>query len=258
MYEDIRKPTMLKHVPMVFIRALPVIYYYGKFAKEQIPDKARSLFATHLEYLVTALRMVGEQLKNSDFIQLADGFKQCELKPIPELLGEVETQTLRLSELCTANPNEIQNVVKTLRESILNWYLENVNRLSVLVTDIQSKSAATDKIISQLKNFCYYNVEQTLADSLEYPKKLVDHDFILFTSIDSPKIHELVQSLKAYRKPGLALAQVKKGEEIDNQIIRHGAQLMRNNFQVLFKVFTPIRLFTTVDKIYMHHQLTGN
>ena len=74
---------------------------------------------------------------------------------------------------------------------------------------------------------------------------------VLFYSIASPEIHNQVRSLETFHKPGLALAKIEGNGSPDKEIIRHGAQLMKMGFCVLFKMFTPLRLFTTIDKTFI-------
>ena len=50
------------------------------------------------------------------------------------------------------------------------------------------------------------------------------------------------------------MAVLKKDKKFDQQTLRNGAWLERKGHEVLYKIFTPLRLFTTVDKIYMKFQ----
>jgi hypothetical protein len=84
---------------------------------------------------------------------------------------------------------------------------------------------------------------------------MLDSDVVLFCSTASPNIHHQVKSLQNFKKPGLAIVQMEKDVAEDKEAIRHGSQLMKTGFPVLIKMFTPLRLFTTIDKIYLLHQL---
>ena len=76
MYDDIRKPNLLKNIPLVFIRALPSMYYFSKFSNSNIPDNARNLFQTNVEYLTMALRLLSKEIKDSEFEKLAKKYNK--------------------------------------------------------------------------------------------------------------------------------------------------------------------------------------
>jgi len=112
-------------------------------------------------------------------------------------------------------------------------------------------------LIYILKNFCYYEADKASIHAYNYPEKLVKSDFIFYASTHPASIHSDIKSLKTYQKPGLAIAYIEKEGVADRQAIRHGAQLQKSGFPVLYKVFTPIRLFTSVDKLYMKYHLSN-
>jgi hypothetical protein len=98
-------------------------------------------------------------------------------------------------------------------------------------------------------------VEQTEPVSYDYSSKLIASDFVLFYCISSPEIHKQVNSLTTYHIPGLAMMHFDKDVAFNQEAIRHGAQLAKIGFCVLYKMFTPIRLFTTIDKTYLQYNL---
>ena len=82
-------------------------------------------------------------------------------------------------------------------------------------------------------------------------------DFIIFTSAYSITINEDVLKVRQYNKPMMILADIKKEEKVDQQTLRNGAWLQSKEYDVLYKIFTPLRLFTSVDKNYMKYHLSN-
>jgi hypothetical protein len=143
----------------------------------------------------------------------------------------------------------------TMRSSLIEMYKEQVHSLALVVMNNSKELANVEKLAKTLQNFCHYKVDIINPNDIAHSKKLVKSDFVVFASTHPPQIHEQVSALKTYKKPGLAVVHLEKDGQLDQQAIRHGAQLMRIAFPVLFKVFTPIRLYTSVDKNYMQYHL---
>jgi hypothetical protein len=130
-----------------------------------------------------------------------------------------------------------------------------VNTINVLLIDNSCGEQDITKVAGTLKKLCYYHTNLTEPVSSDFSSKLLASDFALFYCISSPDIHKQVHSLTTYQIPGLAMMQIDRDVAINQEAIRHGAQLMKNGFCVLYKMFTPIRLFTTIDKTFLQYNL---
>ncbi len=255
MYEDIRRPTLLKHIPLLLIRGLSTVYYFSKYAQNQIPEKINALFISNLDYLGSCITEMGTLLSRQNLQTLAQEMVQIKKVPVGSIQKVLEETTVKLSEACEAAPKEIERAYKELRMTWIERYKNTVEKIKVLVVDNNQEPERVEKIATTLKNFCYYDAGKTGYPSPEYSGMLTETDFAFFASTRPAHIHDLAKSLKAYRKPGLAVVHIEKEMSSDEQAIRHGAQLQRVGFYVLYKVFTPIRLFTSIDKVYMKYYL---
>jgi len=255
MYEDIRKPRLLKNIPMLLIRALPSIYYYCKFAGNRVPERVSRIYHTHLDYLAQAIALFGERTQLGDLPRLSRSVAELKGKPASELSNHLEKLTIELSGVCTTHQKEIHRALQELRPALIDIYRQSAERITVLTVDNNNEPEKVDKLLSTLRNFCYYPAEKTAVSSSDYPQRIVKADFVVFASTYPPEIHSLMEAMQTYRKPVLALAAVEKEAQLDKQSIRHGSQLQRAGFPVLFRIFTPIRLFTSIDKIYMKFHL---
>jgi hypothetical protein len=128
--------------------------------------------------------------------------------------------------------------------------------LQIVLIEYTGGKENVSALRNTLQNFCYYKVVTEKPDSYNYGSTLLQSDFGMFTSTFPSRIHDDVKSLKSYRRPGLAVAYLNEEEERNTQSIRHGSQLHKTGFPVLFKIFTPIRLFTSIDKEYMKFNLS--
>ncbi len=255
MYEEIRSPKLLKPIPMQIIRSLSPIYYYSKFRKNSAPQKVQQIFLSNIEYLSTFLILLSKNLKKVALSDLSQEVKDLKSSTQSDLLQKLDSITIRLSNAFEKSQDDVHNAIKDLRQKTIELYKQEVTRIQILMVDNNNEPERVQKVVSTLMNFCYYDVEKTRYPSSEYSEKILPSDFTFFASTHPSHIHDLVKSLHTYKKPGLAIAYIEKDGKVDKQAIRHGAQLQRADFPVLYKVFTPIRLFTSIDKIYMKYNL---
>lgn len=257
MYEEIRKPKLLKDVPIALIRALPTLYYTNKFANTDTNKRILDLYQSNVRYLNQALDNIGQQLGNNEFQALAKHVLELESPPSAQIFEKTQAYSIKLAELCSSNRDEIRKNSYEIKSQLASLYTSLVNTIKVLVIDNTCGKEDISKIIGILKNLCHYHVDQTEPSASDITTKLIDADFSLFYSIASPDIHHQVHSLQTYHMPGLAMMQMSKNVSIDKEAIRHGSQLIKSGFGVLFKMFTPIRLFTSIDKTYLTFHLTN-
>jgi len=251
MYEEIHKPRLLKDVPLMLIRALPAVYYFIKYKNNNIPQKVLQLFSANVEFLAGAINEIGSKLDNKTMLSTASLVKELaqDMNDAGAALNEL---TMALSAECTKNKNELRALMRDVKPFLISLYKGKVPALKILLIDDGEEPEFIDKLSKTLQNFCFYNVEQISREGKNSAANIIASDFVIYTSISSPEIHGQVKSLDTYKMPGLAIASLTKDKESS---IRHGAQLLKTGFPVLFKVFTPIRLFTSIEKSYIIYHL---
>ncbi len=256
MYEDIRKPRLLQHIPLLLIRPLPIIYYYCRHAQKNEPTPLREIYRSHVHYLSEALDRFAQQAQIGELKEVARSvaalIRVAEQKRLEEI-------TVALSRICNRHQSEIRQALQALRPALVTLYRERTRKIRVLAVDVNNEPERIEKLLNTLTRYCYYPCDRCGPSGKEFPLRMVETDFVLFTSTFPPQIHSLVESLKTYRKPGLALATIDLEMQAEKQSLRHGAQLQRIGFPVIYKTFTPIRLFTSIDKAYVqYHLLRGS
>jgi hypothetical protein len=255
MYEEIQKPKLLKDVPTSLIRALPTLYYTNKFSGDHITERVQELYDSNVVFLSQALEKIGNQLKNEEFTILANNALGLKGIPSPVLFQDTQDFSEKLADLCTVKREDLRKNIREIKSMLTSLYPSLVNTINVLLIDNSYGKQDMTKVAGTLKNLCHYHIDQTEPTSSDFSTKLLASDFALFYCISSPDIHRHVHSLTNYHVPGLAMMQIDKDIAINQEAIRHGSQLMKLGFCVLYKMFTPLRLFTTIDKTYLHYNL---
>ncbi len=248
----VRKPNIIKGIPAVIVRALPSIYYYGRYAGEKIPSAARTIFESHLNYLNQAIMKTAVIMRNPELEKLAAHVARfASLHP-----SRIEPAVYRLSGALSGIFSAQKDIVRATfdddsetKNALIELFRTTVRRPGIAIIDNGNELEWVDKLATTLRSSCYYeaNITRPLAEN--FSGTMVASDFILFASATPQRIHEDVELLKTYKKPGLILGQLKKDEKLDQQTIRNGAWLRSRGYDVLFKLFSPLRLFTTIDKI---------
>jgi hypothetical protein len=255
MYDEIRKPTLLRDIPLLLIRGLSPIYYYCKYANDHAPEAVKNHYINHLSYVASTIQLVGGILKDKNLCELSNSFRQLENLSSGDRLKKLEQLTTKLSAISAKLKSDFEKVVKEKKSELVEVYNQSIDKLKLLLVDNNNEPDRVKKLQGILGNFCLYEVDSVNIRAHHYPEKLINNDFIFFSSTHPSTIHQTVKSLKTYQKPGLAVAYIDRDGVVDRQAIRHGSQLQKAGFPVLFKVFTPIRLFTSVDKLYMKFHL---
>ena len=254
MFDQIQKPRLLKDVPLILIRALPSIYYYTNKENGTAPDKVNELFTGSIKFLAESLNVIGSQLKNSELEKIASDFQALKTKSA-DRVSKLNKTTARLAAACGKDRQQIRTLLRELKSSLTDSYKKSVNPLNVLIVKNDANPESLEKLANILHNFCYYNAELIDWQVPDLTASVLASDFVIFGSTQPSDIHDQVEAVKAYKRPALAAAFLKKDVV---QSLRHGAQLAKRGFPVLYKVFTPIRLFTSIDKIYITYHLEQN
>jgi len=256
MYEEIRKPKMLQDVPLSLIRPLPILYYSNKFVTGRVPDKVQDLYQSNLIFLGDALNKISYIINNNDFRDLSLSIRSIKQTLSATHIKEIQSIGIELARICTQAKSELQKHRLEIKTTAMDLYAIEVDPLKVLLVSMDKDSGTVQKVMGVLKSFCHYNVDCSSYDNADFSQKLVNAEYIIFSSTSSPEIHQQVKKLKTYLIPGLALVPVGKQDHNLEKAIRHGSQLLRTGFPVLFRMFTPIRLFTTIEKTYLAHHLS--
>ena len=252
MYDEIRKPTLLKDIPMVLIRSLPSIYYFNEYANLSISEKPRRLFETNINFIDKSLKFYAEKLELSKCSEIAESFRNLQKLEPGKFSKQLLEATESLSEICTTHKDRFRSISRSEKQNFDKFYNEQVLKLKIILFSSAESNEKIDKIFSTLKNYCKYDTDTVSCGSSEISEQIIKSDVIIFTSANSPKIHENIKQAASYKKPAIVLIPL-SGNGEDRLSLRHGKQLQNAGFHVIIKSFTPIRLFTSIDKEYIKY-----
>jgi hypothetical protein len=249
MYENIRKPALLKDIPLLLIRALPALYYYGRYSINQDFPRGLKLFQQNITYLNKVIAIMKGQLPYKKLITLENILNDLKKISNDQITSTVEDFTLALSELCSENPERCHKFYKENKQHLINLYRESVSPLHILTKDILPE----EKLCHLLDDFCHYKVTHFSSTQENYPDQLTLNDFVILSSLSSSNIHREIEQIDAFNKPAMVISTSKKTDADDKIAIRHAIQLIRTGIPVIFKILTPIRLFTSIEKTYFKY-----
>lgn len=248
----IRKPNIVKGIPMPLVRALPTIYYYGRYARENIASPARVIFESHIHYLSQAIKKLASMLSDTEMDVITAAISSLSQIQSAQIEDKIYQLSGNLSTIFSAKKDIVKEEFDKedgVKKSLIELYRATTKIPAIAVIDNNNELEWTDRLAHTLTSSCYYNTIKTRPYAESFADDILKSDFILFASATPQSIHEDVGCLKIYQKPGLILGSLKKDEKLDHQTIRNGSWLKSRGYDVLFKLFSPLRLFTTIDKI---------
>ncbi len=256
----INKPNLIKGIPTLIVRALPVPYYYGRYAQQDVPPNAHSIFKTYINYLSEALKQMSELIGDEHCTSLKTKVDQLiKVNPAEVETGIVEV-TRNLSDICTQNKDKIKEGYEGengLKQSFVELFRDVIDTTKILIINNSDDIDWVEGLKTKLTKNCYYDVEISQTKAQNFTDFIVKSDVVLFASATPQSIHEEIEIISTYHKPCLVLGGLKKDEKLDQQTIRNGSWLRSRGIDVLFKIFSPMRLFTTIDKINIRFLLQG-
>ena len=258
MYEDFRKPGILKHIPIPLIRALPCIYYYNNYRISRNNEKATKLLDSNINYLDEALVYMSNRLDIHQFKDISRMIYRLKKDNSTQYTLHYTTAIEKLACVCECNVDKIKKFLKSEKSKLIDIYNKNILMLKIILVNTQGIEVQHKKLSSILSNNCNYDVDSTNAHNSKYSEKIINSDLVVMDSTFNPDIHQMIDNLSSYKKPGIALVPFVGNTEEDRISLRHGNQLKKKGYHVIFKSFTPIRLFTSIDREYLKYNLTKN
>jgi len=254
----VRKPNIVKGIPMLMVRAMPTIFYYGRYAGQHISDQAKSYFHTHIQFLNQSINKMASILEDSELEVVSTQVESLTKIPPAKIEENVYKISRNLSAIFSIKKDLVRKKYEGedgVKQSLVELYRSVAKRPKITIVDTSNEFDWIDKLSTTLTDSCYYDTLQTRALAENYTENILASDFILFSSATPQRIHEDVECLKSFKKPGLILGQLKKDEKLDQQTMRNGSWLKSRGYDVLFKLFSPLRLFTSIDKINIRYLL---
>ncbi len=257
----VQKPNIVRGIPTLLVRATPTIFYYGRYASPKISDRAKLCFESYVNYLVQGIKNMASIMDDMELKMVSNKAENLtHIKP-----DQIETELFQisrnLSTIFTAKKDLVKDIydgANGAKDALIKIFRSTVEAPKIAVVDTNNDLEWVDKLSSTLTVSCYYTTIKTRPIAENYIDDIVKSDFVLFASATPQRIHEDVDCLKIHKKPGLILGQLKKDEKLDQQTMRNGAWLRSRGYDVLFKLFSSLRLFTTIDKINIRYLLQSN
>jgi len=258
MYEEFRKPGILKHIPIPLIRALPCIYYYNKYRTSQNDINITRFLESNINYLDEALVFISNRLEIHQFKDISRTVYRLKKDNPDQYKSHYTSSIEKLACVCECHLDKLKKFLKTEKSKFNEIYNKNIIKLNIALVNTQKNEDILKKLSSILKNNCNYNLESIVPNDSKYSDQILNSDFVVINSTFNPEIHQLMNSLNSFKKPGIALVPMTGNIEEDRISLRHGNQIKKKGYHVIYKSFTPIRMFTSIDREYLKFNLTKN
>jgi len=253
MYENIRKPGWLRYTPALLIRSLPAVYYYARYTTTRLPEEPENYYRMQLRYLEKSLAALGRILKIDEFNRLSGQAVALLSASNQKRLEATETFTIGMTACCNKWRTLLQENRSNWTSQIQQIYQEEVFPLHLILVDYQKNPVRIEKLHRLLTNSCYYKVDCISGIDDTFQMQILSAACIIFTDIQPSGLHQDYERIKSYRKPVVAIIPREERQGLQQTAIRHAGQLARLGLDILIHYITPIRLYTTIEKNYIHY-----
>ena len=168
MYEELKKPGILKHIPVPLIRALPCIYYYNNYRKSHNNEKVTKLLDSNINYLDEALVYMSNRLDIHQFKDVSRTIYQLKKDNSKQYTLHYTSAIEKLACVCECNIDKIKKFLKSEKSKLNDIYNKNILKLKITLVNIQGIEAQHKKLSSILTNNCNYDVDSTNANNSKY------------------------------------------------------------------------------------------
>ena len=157
----INKPNLVKGIPPLIVRALPVPYYFGRYVRCRVPAKAEAIFNSYVSYLSQCLSQMSEIINDERCASLKTKIDQLTQLEPAKVEDEIIDITSQLSAFCTENREKIKDVYESdngLKNSLTELFDKVIKKIKVLLINNSDNAEWVEGLQSKLTNNCYYDV----------------------------------------------------------------------------------------------------
>ncbi len=258
MYENIRKPGWLRYTPSVLIRPLPAVYYFARYIQNNGSDDIGRYYRRQILYLENALKTLAKELNVVEFEVISLQFSALIESSHVKRLAYTESAARAMTACCTHWHDTLQEHRSQWVPVLQQIYEETVTPLQILLVDYPKNPSRIEKLRHNLIASCHYKVNCIPGIDETYQAQILEADCVIFTDIQPSRLHRDYERLRSYRRPAIAIIPRDESTDVDKMALRHAGQLSRLGMDILFYYLTPIRLYTTIEKNYIHfHSQSG-
>ena len=255
MYGDIKKPFLLKDIPSVLLRSLPAVYYFSKYFNHATPYKTKTLFKTNAMFLSNALNYLGEKWNADELKHFGDTICKMSVKPYKSLIHGLENEIINFAKFCSTNRKLVKDRFSEVEHRLHSLYQESVTKLQIFLFNPNGDHSIFDQVERNLYDFCDYNVLSSNPAKNHFSNNMLNSDFVIFLSIYDKRILDDIQYIDIYARPGLALGPGNFDQIKYREAEKNSNELAKKGIKVIYKMYSPIRLYTTIDKLYLKYHL---
>jgi hypothetical protein len=206
-------------------------------------------------FLSNALNYLGEKWNLDELKQFGESICNLSLKSYKSLYSGLENEIVNLAKFCSNNRKLIKNHFGEVENRLQTLYRESVTKLQIFLFNPNGDHTIFDKVEQNLYEFCDYNVIASNPQKNHFSDFMLNSDFVIFLSIYEERIINDIKVLETYSRPGLALGSGNFDIDHSQQIYKNGDILLEKGIDVIHKMYSPIRLYSTIDKLYLKYHL---
>lgn len=251
------RPLKVAGIVAPIMRPLPTLFTYARLTAQTGGKSTRSLdeeFSANLQALTAIVDEVCQKAgvpPNTcqgilDHLNIISGLTGT------ELAAGLDKLCAELTELHREHGKDLKKAVAAEPEHYRELYCRHAPPKKLLVCYSDGKSEQADSLERKLTDRCYYEYEG--ADHEWSTSRAGSADLVVFAPSERPIPANVLAAVHSYGMPLLILMGGNKAEDMQNMALLKSEYLYRKSgHNVLHSPFTPPRLYSTIDAIYLRH-----
>ncbi|MCK4547966.1 MAG: hypothetical protein KAW17_11055 [Candidatus Eisenbacteria sp.] len=244
-------------IGLPLVRPLPTIFAYaqGVQSLQIVPNVTEEEFYAHVDCLIDLLETacLRARIPASVCKGIAQKAVNLTRSGNDKLIERVNDLLTDLTNLSRIHKSALKSELNARPEIYRDIYWGRVYTKKITLVH-QKTPEAVERIANRLRKSCAYDVAVEAEKDLTI--KPTSSDMVLFHPTEGPIRPASLATAAAFGLPTLILIDLgRKTETADPVAVKIAHLYARSGLKVLYRPFTPLRLFSAIDSSYVEHLL---
>jgi antirestriction protein len=251
------KPLRVAGITAPMLRPLPTIFTYARITAETDGQSVPALDDEYTANVQALADIVDRANREADTPREAWQGIIEHLISITDLMGadlatSLDKLTADLTKLHQEHGKNLRKAITANPDAYRDLYRDKATAKKLLVCYSDEPSDQAESLERKLRERCYYDYESVARDWSV--TRTGEADLVVFAPSQRPIPDSILSVVEAYGMPLLILMGGDKADDMENMALMKSEYLYRRRgYTVLRTPFTPARLYSAIDSLYLRH-----
>jgi hypothetical protein len=250
-------PLKVAGIVAPIMRPLPTIFTYARLTTQSHGKSAQALdeeYRANLQALAAIIEQLCQDagIARDDWQGIIDHLDAISDLAGGELAAGLDKLCADLTELHRVHGKDLKSRAATDPDRYHQLYCQLAPPKKLLICYSDGRTEQADSLERKLADRCYYEYEAVHENWRA--TRTGSADLVVFAPSARPIPASTLSAVESYGMPLLILMGGNKADDQENMALLKSEYLYRKSgYNVLHSPFTPARLYSTIDAIYLRH-----